>query len=94
MSLGDHASEALMRAIHQIEKELGTDFDRVGQVDALFTWQGQSYRVSLQRYTEEVPQQPKATKDSHQNTPMPEKRIALRLRRRFDAEEYILADSC
>jgi hypothetical protein len=90
MSLGNHASEALRSAIHQIETELGSDCDRIGQVDALFTWQGQSYRVSLQPYVEEVPGQEKATKGSHQNVPMPKKRAELRLARRFDADEYEL----
>jgi len=52
MSLANEAAEALRSAFNLLQKELGRKLSQIDEVDAIFTWEGQDYRVSLQPYDE------------------------------------------
>jgi hypothetical protein len=79
MSLANEAAKVLSSAIRLLQKELGPKFSQVGEVDALFTWEGQDYRVSLQPYSEDPPSPQKATRKDFQHEPMPDTKEELLL---------------
>jgi len=65
MILANEAAEALRSAFNLLQKELGQKLSQVDEVDAIFTWEGKDYRVSLQPYDEPLLPKQKAARKRH-----------------------------
>lgn len=51
--LPETAGSFLTAALRSVEEQLDDKMEELGEVSALFTWEGKEYRAALSRYSED-----------------------------------------